>query len=225
MRDRRWLSALACAVLALAGCGSGGKSTTAPSTSSAAGTTSTTTAASQPSSARALANRVLRAGDLRGFAPKGLTASAVDVAGWVQASGPEAPAFERAEQIALLKRLGFLAGAEERFEAKSVPAEGISVVEHFGSASGATGALHAQNVRLARHGMSAYGVASIPDAVGFATAPGGQSVGLDVAFVRGSYYYLVGAGFPAAISPAPATRASVDDAARRLYARISRLPG
>ena len=41
-----------------------------------------------------------------------------------------------------------------------------------------------------------------------------------VAFTRGAYFYLVGVGFAAGTSPAPATRAGLTTAAQRLYARV-----
>jgi hypothetical protein len=232
MRGRSWFVWPALGAIALAGCGSSHKATTAARTPATAPALSTPPGAPPPppgpppgpppAAARAIAARTLRAGDLPGFTPQGDTALAANAARWVQASEAQAPPAERSARVALLKRLGFLAGVQERLApGGGGQAESISVVEHFTSAGGARAEQQAQVARLKKNGLTTYAVASIPGAQGLATGAGGPFTGLNVAFTRGAYYYLVGLGYPAGTSPAPATRTQLTTAAQRLYARVT----
>jgi hypothetical protein len=218
---------VAVGAIALAGCGSSrNASTTAHTISSAAGNPGAPAPPGAPpgpppAAARAIAGRALRAGDLPGFTPQGDTAIAATAATWVRQSEAQAPAAQRTAQVKLLRRLGFLAGVDEHLERNGGgAAESISVVERFNSQSGARAEQRAQVARLKHSGLVFFSVASIPGAQGLETGPGGPFTGLNVAFTRGAYYYLVGLGYPAGASPPPATRAQLTTAAQRLYARV-----
>jgi hypothetical protein len=229
MRRRSWLVWLALGAIAPVGCGSSHKGTT---TAARTPTLSTSRGAPPPppggppgpppAAARAIAGRTLLAGDLPRFAPRGDSALAATAASWVRQSEAQAPRAERRARIKLLRRLGFVAGVQERLEPSGGGgAESISVVERFASPSGARTEQQAQVARLKKNGLTAYTVASIPGAQGLATGSGGPFVGLNVAFTRGAYFYVVGLGYPAGTSPPPATRAQLTTAAQRLYARVS----
>jgi hypothetical protein len=227
VRGHSWLVWPALCAIALAGCGSSHKGTTAartPTVSAPRGAPPPPPGGPPgppPAAARAIAGRTLRAGDLPGFAPRGDSAAAATAASWVRQSETEAPPAERSAQVALLKRLGFLAGVEERLEPSGGgEGESVSVVEHFASPSGARAEQQAQVSRLKKNGLTAYTVASIPGAEGLVTGPGAFT-GLNVAFTRGAYFYLVGLGYPTRTSPPPATGAQLTTAAQRLYARVS----
>jgi hypothetical protein len=217
-------------MLALSGCG--GSSHKAASTSSATagapasaepppGETHPPGAALPPNAPprlRAVAGRVLKTGELAGFAPQGTRTLGLTPSTWV---GEEhLPAAEQASEAARLGRLGFVTGVRERLAPTSGgPAEALSIVVLFRSAQAAGKDLADEASRGATHGASVFAVpATIPRARGFGGSSGGTT-GYNVAFQSGPYYYLVGAGYPTGAPNAP-NRAAVILAAQRLYARV-----
>jgi hypothetical protein len=125
----------------------------------------------------------------------------------------------RIHTTARLERLGFVAGVDEQLHGLYPQrSEALSVVEQFHSATGARAELAHQRATLAstrgQH-LTRFGVAGIPDAVGWSVADG-RTRGLNVVFTSGSFYYLVGAGTSGTASGAP-TRASLIAAAQSVY--------
>jgi hypothetical protein len=121
-----------------------------------------------------------------------------------------------------LKRLGFVAGANEQFSpAKGSSAQGVSIVERFSSPAGARKELETQ-IRKSKASASgrfkAFPVPEVPGARGFAL-PGPRSSGQNVAFADGAYYHLVGTGW-LADDPHPPTRIGLTTAAKNLYRRL-----
>jgi hypothetical protein len=224
MRVRPWIAGGLLSAAVLAGCGASSHGAT---TSTAAGGPGAASAASAGNrlragatpALRAVAGRALAAQDLAGFAPRGHRVIGTDPTSWVVES--ELPPSKQAREAARLHRLGFIAGLRERLIATDgSPAEGISVVEQFPSPHAAHSELAAQ-IALARAAgpASAFNVRGIPGAAGFDDSHGGSS-GENVAFTKGSYYYLVGAGWLTG-TPATPTHASLIAAAHRLYDRVS----
>jgi hypothetical protein len=66
--------------------------------------------------------------------------------------------------------------------------------------------------------QTGFTVAGIPGARGFDSSDG-RSSGHNIAFAAGSYYYLVGVGWPTVL-PHPPSRARLVTAAQRLYKRV-----
>jgi hypothetical protein len=164
-----------------------------------------------------VAGRVLKSGELTGFAPQGARILGLTPSTWV---GEEhLPGAEQASETARLERLGFVTGVRERLAPASGPAEALSIVVLFRSARAAGKDLADETSKGATHGASAFAVpATIPGARGFGGSSGGTT-GDNVAFQSGPYYYLVGAGYPTGAPNAP-SRAAVILAAQRLYARV-----
>ncbi len=203
------------AAIVLAGCGGSGHTTAATTA------TSSSTAAlppGAPPALRGVAGRVLTAGELAGFAPQGRRALGINAASWTHEE--QLPPAQGASETARLQRLGFIAGVRERLTpAGGGPAEGLSVVEQLRAADAARAELAAEVSQVHAHGrVTAFAVPGIPGARGFASS-GAQSSGVNVAFVDGSYYYLVGAGWPAGY-PHPPTQAALIAAAESLYRRV-----
>lgn len=158
---------------------------------------------------------MLRAGDLPGLQPQGSRQVGFNISSWV--GGEELPQAQRAELIARLQRLGFVAGVRERLTPSAGgPGEAISIVEQYHSARAAQEELAAEAQRIKALGQSEFAVPAIPGARGL-----GGVGGLNVAFSDGVYYYLVGAGFPPGAGAAP-SQATLAAAARRLYLRVHR---
>jgi hypothetical protein len=226
---------LALAALALTGggvlgaCGSSSKTTASTASSSAAAATSTPSTPGSPPSTpaippnappalRAVAGRVLNAGDLTGFAPQGRRTLGMNASMWV--AEEHLPPAQQTSETARLQHLGFATAVSERLAPASGPAEAISVVVLFHSAQAARSNLAAEVRRGTARGASAFAVPGIPGAEGFGGATAG-STGYNVAFAIGNYYYLVGAGYPTG-APHPPTHEELIVAAQRLYARLHR---
>ena len=156
-----------------------------------------------------------------GFSQRGPLSESTKAAGWALESEPGSPAAVRGRHITRLQRLGFTAGVREQLEpAGGGPAESISLAERFTSHSAARAELQAQIAQLnAQGGFTFFAVPAISGGRGLATTPGGPITGFNIAFAKGAYFYLVGAGFPAGTSPAP-TREGLITAALRLYRRV-----
>jgi hypothetical protein len=162
----------------------------------------------------------MSAGDLPGFSQHGPLTENTTAAGWANASEPGTPPAQRSGHAQRLQRLGFSAGVSEQLEASGAShAESVSVAERFSSPRAASAELHAQTAQLmAQGGFTSFSVPAIPGARGLATSPG-PFTGYNITFAKGSYFYLVGLGFPAGASPAP-TRQDLVAAAHHLYKRV-----
>ncbi len=117
----------------------------------------------------------------------------------------------------MLTHEGFRAGATEELTGPGT--SGLSVVEQFRSTAAARAALDFYLSRLKAPGSSAgadvsCNVSRIPGAVAFSL--GGAGGGINIAFARGDFYYLIGQGGGGA-----AAISGLDVAARHLYDRVS----
>jgi len=206
----------------LGACGSSTSTTASTAGSSTAAATSTPSTAAIPPNAppalRAVAGRMLNAGDLTGFAPQGRRTIGMNASMWI--AEEHLPPAEQTSETARLQHLGFATAVSERLAPGSGPAEAISVVVLFHSAQAARSNVAAEVRRGTAAGASAFAVPGIPGAGGFGGASAG-STGYNVAFAIGNYYYLVGAGYPTG-APNPPTREGLIAAAQRLYARVHR---
>lgn len=200
--------------VALAGCG-GSSHTSSTKAVTSAPTTATTTAPTTPPAG--IAGRLLTAGEAGFIAP---TTTTVDhtAQGWVTDTGTPSGG-GRPQEVARLRRLGFIAGATENITS-SDGAGGLSFVEQF-STPGAARAELANEIRSSKAGFSSYKqfpVPGIPGAIGFGGSGNGSS-GINVAFTDGDYYYLVGQGVTA-LGPEP--EHALIAAAQSLYHRVQR---
>ncbi|MGH2871295.1 MAG: hypothetical protein ACRDL5_02420 [Solirubrobacteraceae bacterium] len=218
----------ACVMLAVAGCGGSSKHG-ATSSHTRAGATSAAAqkpTGSPPAALAGVRGRVLRAGEMKGFSPQGRRLLGINPQSWVaEAVGASLSDAQQAAEIALLQREGFVAAVSENLSATlsagggDVP--GLSIVEQFRSPGGARAELSA-NIRQDKAGPSPgarfepFPVSRIPAARGFGYS--GTSAA-NVAFTKGSYYYLVGAG--GSPSGSGSARALVIAAARHLYHRVA----
>jgi hypothetical protein len=222
MQARVWVAAMAVGTVALAGCGSSHKSSNGAATTTAASGPpehSTTIPPNAPPAVRAMTAGLLKEGDLRGFVPEANPTLGTNARSWVEAEG--LPPSERSRAVARLERLGFITGVRTRLlSTAGRGAEGISVVERFKSASGATEEVASEASTAGAHGAAVLPLATIPGAKGFGNASG-ESIGINVAFPNGPYYYLVGVGYPKGTPNAPSIVA-LTAAAKRLYARVHR---
>jgi hypothetical protein len=200
--------------IALSGCGGSSTSSTATTASTGTAAAARTLPPGTPAALRGAHGRLLRAGDLPGFAPHGQLTLSTSAQSWVA----EAPPDQRASEAASLKALGFVAGLDEQLAPSKggVANEGgVSLVEQFRSAHGAHAEIAAQVKQALRRGESAFSVAGIPGARGFGFS--GSTTDANVAFAVGPYYYLVGFGTGSAGRP---TRAQLIAAAQSLYGRV-----
>ena len=208
MRPR--LAILSVALCAwLTGCGASHTSASHRTSASA------TTAATAPVSPSAgILARVLTNNELKGFtgSPGGIDTSAGT---WLAADqDPDLNA-----DHARLTRLGFIRGVREDLSAGATP--GLSVVEQFHSAKAASAELAAEiaeDKTAAGGPYKAFAVSGIPGARGYTLIQGSQG-GINIAFVKGPYYYLVGQELAPSES-INAAIASVTAAAQHLYHRV-----
>jgi hypothetical protein len=199
--------------VALSGCGISSSSTTSGTTTAKAASVPPGT----PASLSGVHGTVLRAGELPGLVPQGPPKVSTSAQSWVA----EAPPAQRASEAASLRTLGFVAGLSQQLAPSKggiASQGGVSVVEQFRSAQGASGAIAAQLKQALARGESAFAVAGIPGARGFGFS--GSSTDANVAFAVGPYYYLVGFGSPGSGAGGP-TRAQLTAAAQSLYRRAS----
>jgi hypothetical protein len=216
MAVRPWIVGGILAACVLGGCGASspkaGSSATSVTAPSNAGL-------SAPAAQRGVADRVLIANELAGFRPAGHHLLGISASNWV--ADNELPLSQRATETARLQRLGFVAAVRERLVPVSgIPAEALSIVERYASPTAARAELAAQ-VRLSRAAgpVTPFAVPGIPGAAGFGGSHG-QSSGENVAFAKGAYYYLVGAGWLTGAPSAP-SRSELILAAERLYERVA----
>jgi hypothetical protein len=205
------------AILSVALCawltGCGASHTSASHSTSASTTTAATAAPASPPAG--ILGRVVTNNELRGFtgSPGGIDTTARSLLASEQ--GPDINA-----NYARLTRLGFIRGVRENLSAGAT--SGLSEVEQFHSAKAASAELAAE-IAEDKTGFGgpfkAFAVARIPGARGFTLIEGGQG-GINIAFVNGPYYYLVGQELAPSES-INAAIASVTAAAQDLYHRVS----
>lgn len=231
MRGGRWIAGLLMYASLLAGCGSSHKTASNSSTAGAQppppqGPPATIPAGAPPA-VKAIAGRVLVAGDIPGLPPQGPPGQrlhgvilGISARSWVEEEAREGlPPNEQASERTRLQRLGFVRAVHERLAAaRAAGPEGVSIAIEFRSASGAQANVQYEAKAAERHGLKPFAVAGIPGAKGFGQAGGGMT-DYNVAFSKGAYYYLVGVGYPTSAPGAP-TREQLIAAARRLYARV-----
>jgi hypothetical protein len=221
-------------VLAITGCGGGTSksSSTAGSTSTArtgppagappgatrfgpGGPPGTASARSQPT--QGIGALVLRRGELPGFTGQGGAITATT--GSAFAANEGIPRDQIEKEAARLARARFVAGAIEHLVSPS-GAEGLSVVDRFRSSKSARAEIAFAATPQPGSKQTDFTVPGIPGARGF-DASSAQSSGHNIAFAVGSYYYLVGVGWPTGLSHPP-SRARLATAAQRLYKRVQR---
>jgi len=191
----------------LTGCGA--------SHTSASHSTTTVATAAPASPPAGILGRVLTNNELKGFtgSPGGIDTTARSLLAGEQ--GPDINA-----DYARLTRLGFIRGVRENLSAGAT--SGLSEVEQFHSAKAASAELAAE-IAEDKTGFGgpykAFAVPRIPGARGFTLIEGGQG-GINIAFVNGPYYYLVGQELAPSES-INAAIASVTAAAQDLYHRVS----
>lgn len=176
------------------------------------------TSSSPPAGLAGVRGRVLRAGEMKGFAPQGRRLFTTNASSWgasEQMSGSQLTAF-----VSQLKHEGFVAALRENLTASASATAGVSIVERFRSSQGARAEL-AANIKQFKAAPSdgqpfePFAVSGIPGARGFGYQ---GTMTANVAFTKGAYYYLVGA--EGAASGTASGRATVIAAARHLYQRV-----
>jgi hypothetical protein len=164
-----------------------------------------------------MAGRVLVASDLPGFAPRDGLEGGTSARSWMAPSG--LPASEQAKEARKLEALTFVRGARERLGPTSGgQSEALSIVMQFRSPRGALANVSDEVRGEEAHGAKGFAVPRIPGARGFGGV-NGANTGYNVAFADGTYYYLVGAGYPTG-SPGAPTQQDLIVAAQHLYARV-----
>jgi hypothetical protein len=160
---------------------------------------------------------VLRPGELPGFTRQGPVATATSAAKFaVREEVPPDPTKVRIE-TARLARAGFVVGAIERV-ASPAGAEGLSVTDRFRTSKSARAEVAFAATPHGAAKQTSFTAPGIPGARGF-DASSAQSAGHNIAFAIGSYYYLVGVGWPTGLQNPP-SRAQLLAAAQRLYKRV-----
>jgi hypothetical protein len=173
----------------------------------------TAPAGSQPT--HGIGARVLRRGELRGFAIQSAVSTATSGTSFASAEGISADRIQK--EAARLSRAGFRAGAIEHLSAPA-GAEGLSVVERLRSPASARAEVAFAATPQPGTRQTDFAVPAVPGARGF-EASGGPSSGHNIAFAVGSYYYLVGVGWPTVLQHPP-SRAQLVTAAQQLYKRV-----
>ncbi len=209
---RRTTAVALAAVAAAAGAFTLGRTNVSSSTG-----TSNSAAAQMP-----LTERVLTPGGLHGFVQIERPAGIYGAAQWA-AIAEQSPSVTEA---ARLQKLGFVAGVQERLHGLlPLQAEAISTAEQFRTAGGARAELATQyqqavnDARMTGAKVRLFPVAGIPGALAW-TASADHTSGVNVSFAVGSYYYLVGSGFPTGTHRAPG-QTQLTQAAQSIYLTIS----
>lgn len=181
-----------------------------------ANATATATSAGAPAAVPAgMLGRVFTNNELKGFtgSPGGIFTSARTLLASYQDPNVNT-------DYARLTRLGFIRGVRENLSEGAT--SGLSEVDQFHSVKAASAELAAE-IAEDKSGVGgpykAFTVPGIPGAQGFALIEGGQG-GVNIAFVKGPYYYLLGQELAPSESVNAAT-ASVTAAAQHLYRRVS----
>jgi hypothetical protein len=173
-----------------------------------------------------ITGRVLRAGDLPGFAPKQCPATVSDVAAWNKVAPSGGVDVE-----ARLRRAGFVdAAREDLVWAKGSDRGALSAVVRLGSAKAARAEI-AQQIRdfadelrrgqVTRH--TAFAVPGIPGSSGWSATGSDGTSGHNIIFADGPFTYHVGVGWGSQVKDPP-TRAQLIAAATTLYKRVHGRP-
>jgi hypothetical protein len=131
------------------------------------------------------------------------------------------PSNQIKKEAARLARAGFVAGAIEHLVSPA-GAEGLSMSERFRSSKSARAEVAFAATPPSGVKQTNFTVPGIPRARGFDNS-NAQSSGHNIAFAVGSYYYLVGVGWPRGL-PNPPPGAQLVTAAQRLYKRVHDWP-
>jgi hypothetical protein len=213
MRPQSALFGLALCTL-LAGCGAS-HSTASRTPSSALMTTGP--GPSTPTAHRAgILGRVLTNDELKGFtgSPHQIATNART---WL--AGEQDP--ELHVDQSRLTRLGFIRGLRE--DLSDGGAAGLSTVAQFPSNKAARAEL-AGEIAEDKNGSGgpyrAFAVPAIPDANGFSLIVGGSG-GINIAFTKGPYFYLVGREVGPSTGSISSDTANLIAAAKHLYHRVS----
>jgi hypothetical protein len=209
--------ALVCLTLCawLAGCGASHRTTS--STISSTTTTTTVPVASTPTPPRAdILGRVLTNNELTGFrgSPQQI---ATNARSWL--GGHQDP--DLFVDQSRLTRLGFIRGVRENLSDRGTA--GLSEVAQFRSDTAARAEL-AGEIAEDKSGSGgpykAFAVPGIPVADGFSVIAGGSG-GINIAFVKGTYFYLVGQELGPDTGSISSGIANLIAAAQHLYQRVS----
>jgi hypothetical protein len=214
MRPQPALFCLAVCVC-LAGCGASHR--TASSSISSTTTTTTVRAASTATPPRAgILGRVITNNELTGFggSPHQI---ATNARSWL--GGKQDPALYVDQSR--LTRLGFIRGVRE--DLSDGGTAGLSEVAQFRSDEAARAELAAE-IAEDKGGSGgpykAFAVPGIPGAEGFSLIAGGSG-GINIAFVKGPYFYLVGREVGPGTGSVSSDTANLIAAAEHLYHRVS----
>jgi hypothetical protein len=198
----------------LTGCGASHR--TASRTTSSTTTSKTILAASTPPAPRTgILARVLTNNELDGFkgSPERI---ATNARSWLR--GEQDP--DLSVDQSRLTGLGFIRGVRENLSESGTP--GLSEVEQFPSNKAAKAELASQIAEDKRAGSyKAFPVPRITDADGFSLIAQGGSGGINIAFVKGAYFYLVGQEVGPGTGSIPSNIAHLIAAAEHLDRRVS----
>jgi hypothetical protein len=220
--------------LAITGCGGSSSNKKSPSASSSASTTRTGpptgapsgatrvgpggppgTAPAGPQPTHGIGALVVRRNELAGFTAQGKVSTATAPTAFAADKG--IPSNRIKKEAARLARAGFVAGAIEHLVSPA-GAEGLSMSERFRSSKSARAEVAFAATPPSGVKQTNFTVPGIPRARGFDNS-NAQSSGHNIAFAVGSYYYLVGVGWPRGL-PNPPPGAQLVTAAHRLYKRV-----
>lgn len=207
------LCLVACAWLA--GCGAS-HSTGSPHTSNTTTSTTISAASTPPAPRDGILGRVLTNQELKGFtgSPDRIARNAKS---WL--GGEQDPDLDTDQPR--LTRLGFIRGVRE--DLTEGGASGLSEVAQFPSDQAARAELAgeiAEDKAGSGGPYKAFAVPGIPDAHGFGLIAGGSG-GVNIAFVKGPYFYLVGQEVGPGTGAVSSNTANLIAAAEHLYRRVS----
>jgi hypothetical protein len=159
--------------------------------------------------------RVLRDGEFAGFVAPAHVSVVRDVGSFLR----DVPPSQATADARRLRRAGFVAAIIEhlRSTVRPVDRDAISTVVQFRRVDSARAEVTHAVAGEGAH-LTAFAVPGIPGARGLARSRG-YGRGLDVAFVNGRFFYLVGCAFDAR-GKRPPTRSQLISAAQLLYHRV-----
>jgi hypothetical protein len=161
-----------------------------------------------------LAARALREGELQGFEPTGSDATEDDARSWLTLIDDSTVG---AKEYA---KSGFVAGLKRDLESTEEPGiYGLNLVVQFGAAAQAVAEVARYIKSTPETETIPFPVSGLPGAEGFTAK--GATVGDNVAFSKGSYFYEVGRVRQPDLT-AKESRATVIAAAKTLHARVPR---
>jgi hypothetical protein len=195
------------AVALLAGCGGSSHKTTTTTSQSTTGSVP----AAQPRSG--LYAHVLASNELPGFSSN--TSLVIERDPRLFLIETQTPTSQVGPATARLKRLGFVAELSENLNGPGQA--GLSLVEQFRSPSSPRAELaHEITMFKSQGGFKPFNVTGIPGAVGFSETTSSGS-GINIAFAKGDYYYLVGETITV---PGASAESTLNSAAHHLFQRV-----